>query len=315
LGWIQRGQTVPEFEQSAYSLPPGQISDLVRSTFGFHIIRVDEKQQARLKPLDEVRSTIEPILAAQKAAELTQSLATRVQNQARTSGLQQVAQQNGLEVITTNLFARTDSLPGMGSSPEFMNAIFGASAQARAELTTLPQGFAIFNVLQVEPAKTPTFEEARARVESDFKSDRAQQMLSEKTQQLSDRARSGHDLAKAARELGAQLKTSDLVGMNDQVPDIGLMSGVAGAAFEMKPGEISDALNSGQSGIVLALQEKQEPPAEQLAASRDRIRADLLQQKRSEFFGVFVENLRKRMQEENQIRVNEQVMQQITKAG
>ncbi len=315
LGWIQRGQTVPEFEQSAFSLPVGQTSGLVRSTFGFHIIQVEEKQQAHVKPLDEVKPDIEKVLAAQKASDLAEALAAKVQNQARTASLQAVAQQNGLQAVTTNLFTRDDSLPGLGSAPEFMSSVFNAGAGAKAEMVHLPQGYAIFNVLQVEPPKTPTFEEAKTRVEEDFRTERAQQMLAEKTQQLSDRARAAHDLSKAARELGAQVKTSDLVGLNDQVPEIGSMSGAAGVAFDMKSGEISGPISTGQDGVVLALTDKQSPPPEALAASKDRIQQDLLQQKRSQFFNLFVDNLRKRMEADKQIHVNQQVMDQMVKTS
>ncbi len=315
LGWIQRGQTVSEFEQTAFSLPVGQISGLVRTTFGFHIIQVEDKQQAHLKPLQEVQADIEKVLTAQKAADLAQALATRVQNQARTASLQAVAQQNGLQPVTTDLFSRNDSLPGLGSAPEFMNAVFNAGAQARAEMAHIPQGYVIFNVLQVVPPATPTLEQAKDRVEEDFKAERAQQMLAEKTQQLSDRARAGHDLSKAAKELGAKVKTSDLVGLNDTVPDLGSMSGPAEVALDMKPGEISGPLNTGQDGVVLALIDKQPPPPEQLAASRDRIREDLLQQKRNQFFSLFVDNLRKRMEADKQIQINQQVMDQIVKTS
>jgi peptidyl-prolyl cis-trans isomerase D len=315
LGWIQRGQTVPEFEQTAFSLPVGQISGLVRTTFGFHIIQVEDKQQAHLKPLSEVQPEIEKTLAAQKAADMAEALANKVQAEARTSSLQSVAQQNGLQVVTTDLFSRNDTLPGLGSAPEFMGAVFNAGAEAKGEMVHLPQGYAIFDMLQVEPAKTPTFEQAKDRVQEDFRTERGQQMLSQKTQQLSDRAHALNDLSKAARELGAQLKTSDLVGLNDQVPDLGAMNGVGEVALEMKPGEISGPINTGQDGAVLELTDKQAPPQEALAASKGRIQEELLQQKRNQFFSLFVDNLRQRMEADKQIQINQQVMNQIVKTS
>ena len=87
LGWIGKGRTVPEFEKAAFSLPKGQISDLVKSSYGFHIIRVDDKQDAHMKTLDEVKGEIEPILKQQKAQEMAQKQAEDLLQQAKTAGV------------------------------------------------------------------------------------------------------------------------------------------------------------------------------------------------------------------------------------
>jgi len=312
LGWIQRGQTVPEFEQAAFSLAKGQTSGLVRSSFGFHIIHVDDKQQAHVKTLGEVKAQIEPLIAAEKAASRTDALANKVQSEARTNGLEKAAQANGLEVIATGLFSRGDSLPGIGNAPEFASAVFGAHDNAPPDMVHLPQGYAVYQVTKIEPARTPTFDEIRARVEQDYKAERAGQMLAQKTQELSEKARSEHDLKKAAKELGATVKTSDLVGPDSQVPDIGSLSGPASVVFDMKKGEISSPIGTGRSGVVLSLLEKQEPPPQQLAASRDRIRDTLLQKKRGEFLDIFASNLRQQMEKEGKIRINQQELKRVT---
>jgi peptidyl-prolyl cis-trans isomerase D len=313
IGWVQRGQTVAEFEQSAFSMSKGQTSGIVRSTFGFHIIHVDDKQEAHVKPLDEVKPQIEPILAADKAGSRADALANKVQTQARAAGgLEKAAKENGLEVIETGLFTRTDALPGIGTAPEFMSAVFSARDQGTPESVHTPQGYVVYQVIKVEPARTPSFEEIRARVEQEYKSERAGQMLQQKTAELSEKARSMHDLKKAAKELGAAVKTSDLVGPNSQVPDLGSISGPVQVVFDMKPGEISGPIGTERSGVVVSLLEKQEPPAEQFAASKDRLRAQLLQKKRGEFIEVFASNLQKRMEKDGKIRINQQEMKRIT---
>ena len=102
-----------------------------------------------------------------------------------------------------------------------------------------PQGYAIYQVTEIQPPQTPTFEQIKAQVEDQFKAQRAQALLAQKTQELSDRARAEHDLKKAAKELGATVKTSDLVNSTAQVPDVGAMTGAANVAFGMAVGEIS----------------------------------------------------------------------------
>jgi peptidyl-prolyl cis-trans isomerase D len=312
IGWIQRGQTVPEFEQSAFSLPKGQTSGIVRSTFGFHIIHVDDKQEAHVKSLDEVKPQIEPQLASDKAASRADALASKVQNEARTAGLDKAAKDNGFEVVDTGLFPRTAALPGVGNAPELMTAIFGARDKGAPESVHIPQGYVIYQVTKVEPARSPSFEEIRIRVDQEFKGDKAAQMLQQKTTELSEKARSLHDLKKAAKEAGATVKTSDLVGPSGQVPDLGALSGPAQVVFEMKPGEISAPLNTGRNGVVVALLEKQEPPPAQFAASKDRLRDQLLRKKRNEFLEVFATNLQKQMEKSGKIKINQQELKRIT---
>ena len=84
LGWIGKGRTVPEFEKAAFSLPKGEISDLVKSSYGFHIIRVDDKQDAHMKTLDEVKAEIEPVLKQQKTQEAAQKQADELLQMAKT---------------------------------------------------------------------------------------------------------------------------------------------------------------------------------------------------------------------------------------
>ncbi|MGH9524234.1 MAG: peptidylprolyl isomerase, partial [Terriglobales bacterium] len=220
---------------------------------------------------------------------------------------------NGLDVLSAGPFTRTDSVPGIGTAPEFQSAVFGTSVNAQPEQVRLPNGVAIYQVTGVQPARTPSFDEIRARVEQDYKSDQARQLLAQKTQELSEKAKSEHNLQAAAKQVGAEFKSSELVGVDSQVPDIGALSGgPAEGVFDMKPGEISGPINTGRAGVVIALTDKQEPPAEQLAASKDRLRDQLLQQKRNQFLQVFVSGLRDRMQKEGKIKINDAEMKRIT---
>jgi peptidyl-prolyl cis-trans isomerase D len=138
-------------------------------------------------------------------------------------------------------------------------------------------------------------------------------VLAQKTQELSDRAKSGHDLKKAAKELGATMKTSDFVLPDAQVPDVGAMSGPASVAFTLKPGEISGPLSGGTTGSVLSVLEKQQPSDADFAAKKDEVRDSLLQNKQGELFGLFVTSLRDRMTKSGKIKINSDEMNGLTK--
>jgi peptidyl-prolyl cis-trans isomerase D len=170
-------------------------------------------------------------------------------------------------------------------------------------------------LLAVKPQSTPTFDEIRTRVEDDFKNERSSVLLSQKTQELSDLAKSGHDLKKAAKELGAAVKTSDFVLPDGQVPDIGSMTGDASVAFSMKPGEISGPIKSGANGVVISVSEVQSPSDADFAAKRDQIRDTLLQGKQQSLFELFVTNLRDQMEKSGKIKINQEELKTLTRAG
>jgi len=138
-------------------------------------------------------------------------------------------------------------------------------------------------------------------------------LLSQKAQELSDRAKSEHDLKKAAKELGATLKTSDFVLPDGQVPDIGSMTGEASAAFTMKPGDISSPINSQGSEAVLSVLEVQAPTDADFGAKRDQIREALLQSKQQEIFALFVTSLREQMEKSGKIKINQDELKALTR--
>ena len=162
----------------------------------------------------------------------------------------------------------------------------------------------VFQVIKIEPPRTPTFDEIKDRVALEFKGQRAGDLLKRKTQELADRAHAEHDLAKAAKEAGVPLQTSELIGRTQNVPDIGSMGGQAGVAFSMKEGEISGPLNLGASQGVLQIVQRQDPsPTDpEFAKSRDQLREKLMEEKRQEVIGLFLSSLNQRLRKEGKIK-------------
>src|SRR6266568_1048475 len=314
LGWV-RPDVFPAaaVKNAVSSTAQGQSSGLIDAGYAFVVIHMDDKQGAHVKSVDEVKPQIEPLIKQQRAAQAAQQQSDQLLSEARSTSLEKAASAKGLQVITTDFVNRNDLLPGIGTDPQFTNAAFGQNANAPPDVVPLHQGYAIYQVTAVKPPSTPTFEEIRDRVEQEFKNERAGQLLAQKTQELSDRAKADHDLKKVAKELGAQYKTSDLVLPDGQVPDIGSMKGPAAIAFTLQPGEISGPIDSGNTGAVVAITERQAPTEQDFAAKKDEIRDSLMQKQENEAFGLFLGNLRETMEKSGKVKINQKELAALTK--
>ena len=113
---------------------------------------------------------------------------------------------------------------------------------------------------------------------------------------MADRAHADHDLAKAAKEVGATMKTSELVDRTSQVPDLGPMTGQAAVVFTLKTGEISTPVQTANGGAVMKVLEVQEATPEEMKAAWDKAKDTLLQQRREQYENLYVENLRTRLE-------------------
>jgi peptidyl-prolyl cis-trans isomerase D len=316
LGWIGKGQTVAEFEKTAFSQSKGQISDPVQTSFGFHIIQTEDKEEARLKPLAEVKAGIEDNLKQDKIRTEMSRTANEAQDLARKQGLDKAAAKYGMQVVESNPVGHGDVLPGIGVQPPVMDTIFATTDKAGPQIVTTPMSTVVFEVTKILPARAPALEEIKERVTNEFKSQRANDILRRKAMEMSDRAHAEHDLAKAAKEAGATFKTSELVTRTQPVPDIGNMGGPASVAFTMKPGEISGPLNVGGGQAVLEIVEKQEPstadPA--FAKEKDQLRERLATEKRQELLGLFMNNLSTRLEKEGKVKINKAELNSLTKS-
>ena len=302
LGWLDRGKTVPEFDKAAFSLAPGQTSDVIKTQFGYHILQVEDKKTAHTRSLAEVKPEILPILEQQRSGAAEQTFASQLADDAKKNGLEKAAAAKGLHAVTTDPVAKDGVVPGVADSSGLLTKAFAVSKGAAPEAVSTGDGFAVFQVADVQPAHAPVFAEYKSHILDDFREQQVPQLLNAQLIKLDDRAKVLNDLKKAAAKMNVPVKTSDLVGKEGQVPDLGAMSGSGAVAFTLPKNAISGPINLGRIGVVLTVIDKQEPTAEEIAKNFAKTREQLLGVQHDEIFRIYLGTLAQNYEKSGAIR-------------
>jgi peptidyl-prolyl cis-trans isomerase D len=291
LPMMPTAQLDPAYAQAAMKLNPGQTSDLVRSSFGYHIIQTEQKDTAHSKPLAEVKDTISAMLEQQKAGAAEQDYANKLLAEAKKNGMEKTAAAHNLHVVTTDYIGKDGVIGTLADSSNVLSQAFAMTKGADPATASTGEGYAVFKVEDIKPAHAPDFAAYKSKIADDYAQQKAPELLSAELIKLSDRAKALGDLKKAAAELKLDVKTSDLVGRDAQVTDLGAMSGGASVAFSLPKGGISGPINEGPNGGVLQLVDKQEPTADDMAKNMAASKDKLLNAQREEVFDVFAGTL------------------------
>jgi peptidyl-prolyl cis-trans isomerase D len=303
LGFAQHGTMVPEFDKAIFSQKIGDI-EIVKSQFGYHIVQVEERKPAQAQELNEVLPTIQATLIRQKAAAAEEAYAHTLTSEAIKNGLEKTAAAHHLEVVTTPPVNRQGVISALPDGSQLVSKAFDSKQGDPPQFAQTGEGYAVFQVTGIQAAHAPTFADWKTHVMDDYRGEQLPKLLSAKTQELADKAKASGDLAKAAKEVGATVKTSDLVGPDGQVPDLGQVAQVAPQLMDLSVGAISGPITAERNGVVAKIVDKQEPSPEDIAKNFDQTRDQMLEQRRNDAFNVFLTGIMSDYDKNKRIRMN-----------
>jgi len=305
LGWITQGQTVPEFEKTAFGLDKGKISDLVKTQYGFHIIKVLDKETAHTKPFEEVKDSIRTPLLLTKTDKMASDEADQLSATIRRSNkvsLDDLGKQFHLSLGETRPVTATDPILELGNSKEAKDAIFRLRQDELGLPIRTDRGYLVLSVKQIQPAHPGSLEEVRDKIITELKQQKSTELARTKAEDLAKRVKSGEKFEVAAKSLGLEAKTSDLLARNGSIS--GAVSGKqVGAAFQLKPGDVGAPLNVGANWFVYRVAEKQEPNPADFEKQKKELTDQVLQTKRNIAFEAFRTSLEARLRQEGKLQI------------
>jgi peptidyl-prolyl cis-trans isomerase D len=310
LGFFSRGQMVKPFEDAAFALPVGGTSELVRTPFGFHIIRVEDKIEAGVKPLVEVRQEIIVKLQEERAREAALSLADDLMAvlEDMPERFAALAEQHGLAVVETPFVAATERFPGLEGLPEIGQHAFALVGQQVDALEGSDGTNYIFQVAEVKPSAIPEFATVSSRVERDLRRQRSDDLARQTADEWAAQIQKGASLSDLAAQMQVQVNETQLFTRNGAVPQVGRQAAFNQTAFGLRVGE-AGAAHTGEQHFVIQVTQRQSADLGAYAAAKTTYRDQLLRQKQRQALVDFQRALQARYQklrQEGEIVVNPQ---------
>jgi peptidyl-prolyl cis-trans isomerase D len=314
LDWIVRGQTVPEFEAAAFSLPKGSISDLVKTQYGFHIIEVIDRQTARTQTFDEVKAPIAAQMLTQKAEQVGENISSQIAEEVRRAGrvpVDQIAKKFEMTTGEAKLVEANQPLPELGSSPALLDTIFHQRVGDLSAPIHTDKGYVVLSVKDIQPTHPATLAEVRDRVVSDFRHEKAVELAKTRADELAKRAKGGENFATAAKALGFEVKSSDPITRTGTVPDAGNAKLFAGA-FTMPVGQTGDPVSIGGNWAVYRVAQHDPVNQDDFEKQKSKLQDTVLNQKRQTAFELFRTSLRTRLSKEGKLQMNAENLKRLT---
>ena len=307
LGTFSRGRMVKPFDDAAFTLSEGEISDVVESQFGFHIIKLEKIEPANTKSLDEVKGSITAILQQQKSGELAFTNATESYEKIILAGsLAKYSDTGGVKIIETDFFqqkspADSGLQEGMINDPAFLDAAFALNKGELSSLVETGKGYAIIFAADKKESAVAPLEQVKDQVEKGYAEQKAESLARQSAETLLATLKEQHalgkdDLAAEAANLNITVKESGNItrsGLStgtektESLPPQVVSTSFSLTAETPYPEEI---VTSSKSFFVFKIIDRQPPSQDLYAQKEDGLKADLLEEKKTVILAAWIEN-------------------------
>jgi peptidyl-prolyl cis-trans isomerase D len=313
-GWMVKGQTVPAFESAAFSMKKGEISNLVKTEYGFHIIQVMDREDPKVQSFDEVKAELATELRRQQAQPRLEAAAeqARAELSKNPKNAAAIAAKYNLNHYSVQEARAGDPLQEIGVSQDFSSSVFALPAVG-AVTNAIVAGnnkLAIGVLTGITPPRPSELAEVEGTIRNQLTEQKSFQMLTAKQKEVEELMKSGADLKAVAKAVGGEVKTSADFNRDGTVEAVGAGTYFADL-FGKAPGAMTGPHNIGGQVVVARLNAKSDADLSNLAAEKSNLLVGIKGRKAKERLDLFEDGLINRLIDKGKIKLNQDVIRRL----
>lgn len=313
LGFIVRGQTVPDFEKFVFSAKPKEISGVVTTEYGYHIIQALEKEPARVKPFDEVKGSIEEQLRKQGVNDKMQAAAdqARAALQKAPGSAAEVAKQTGLELFTVTKADAGQPIPGLGPAPEIAGTLANMKPNDVSDSLVLSGNrIAVVVLNETIPPRPAEYSDVEAKVRDQFVSMSSLGLANEAAKKAAEQLRGGADPDKVAKSFKLDVTKSAEFTKNDSVEGLGPAVTLI-EAFSKPVGTVVGPIAVQDRNIVYKIVDQKTVDPKNYAYERDVAVQELKGQKGRAMYELFEDSMVNQARSDSRLKIHQDTLRQL----
>ncbi|MGA2959460.1 MAG: SurA N-terminal domain-containing protein [Thermodesulfobacteriota bacterium] len=291
IGFITKGMVVPEFEQAAFSMKVGEVSPVIQTPYGFHILKVDDIQEARTEPLEKVKDQIDALLRNRKARDMAYDLADQAYAVAsKDKKLDGFAEEKKLTIKETPLFSAEDKID---LDPKLKAAALSLGKGDISPTLRVGETFGVLQVMEKQETRTPELKEVEGQVSEALRKERQRERALAKSKEILEKLKKGTDFKTLASHEGLKSEETGFFPRSAAPPKISESEELRKALSSLSlknPNPESPIYHDGKYSI-LHLREIKEIDKEQFNSQRENYRRALLQMKQEMVLTQWLDDL------------------------
>ncbi len=296
IGPFQKEMVDPAFAEAAFSLKPGEVSNPVKSRFGWHILRVEKVNEAKTLSFAEAKEAIGKKISEERSKSLAYDAAEALYDAViGGTDFQAAASHQKSDILATDFF--TKKIPFAAPDPEtFASVAFSLQPGEISDIHEMKGSYYLLQAVEKIPPKTPDLDAVLESVKADFEKQKQWEKAQADAEAFLAAVKSGKSFEEEARQQKVKTALTGFFKRNNPIPGIGYAPEIARAAFELgREQEAAPGALKGEKGFfVIVLEKKTVNTPADAPADREKVRGQVERQKQRLAFGTLVAQLRKK---------------------